>query len=437
MRIAIVGSGVSGLVCGYLLHREHDITVFEAARRVGGHINTSNVELDGASVSVDTGFIVFNDRNYPNFVGLLDELNVPSRPTEMSFSVRCERCGLEYNGSSLNGLFAQRRNLARPGFHRMLRDVLRFNREACDLRDDLPADLTVGRFLREHGYSQTFAEHYLLPMGAAIWSCPMETFEEFPIGFIIEFYSNHGLLQLRDRPVWRTVVGGSASYAKQLFAGFAGCIRLGCPVHSIRRTPGEVLVQSPRGTESFDEVILACHSDQALALLDPPTSAERDVLAAFPYGHNTAVLHTDARLLPRRERAWASWNYHVREEAGLRPSVTYNMNILQGIESRRPLCVTLNESEAIAPDQILREFQYEHPVFTTARATAQGRHQELTRQNRTSFAGAYWGNGFHEDGVNSGLTVCEAFGIVPAWSTRKGTTNANPGRTVPQVAYAR
>lgn len=414
-KIAIVGAGISGLTAAYRLSPYHDITVFEANHYPGGHTNTIDVELEGERHAIDTGFIVFNDWTYPNFIQLLDELGVASRDTSMSFSVRCDAEDLEYNGSSLNGLFAQRRNLWRPSFYRMLADIMRFNREAPELVLGRTADetSTVGEFLSRYGYSREFAEHYLLPMGAAIWSCPMGTFHQFPIRFIVEFYKNHGLLSVRHRPTWRVVDGGSRSYVSKLIQRFHDRIRLNSPIEKIERTPGGVWVQ-PRhqAAEPFDHVIMACHSDQALRLLANPTPTERDVLSEFPYGRNVAVLHTDHRVLPTRKRAWASWNYHVTghpaDASSRSATVTYCMNILQHLPSRHVFNVTLNSDEMIDPAKVLGRFEYAHPIFTTRRSSAQARHSELIDANRTSFCGAYWGNGFHEDGVVSALKVCQA-----------------------------
>lgn len=412
MRIAIIGTGISGLVAAHRLRRRHEVTLFEANDYIGGHTNTVDVELDGERHAIDTGFIVFNDWTYPNFIRLLDELGVASQPTEMSFSVRDERTGLEYNGHSLSTLFAQRRNLLRPSFYRLIADIVRFNRHAERLAAESGGETTVGEFLRRHRFSSTFAEHYLLPMGAAIWSCPTGTFAQFPIRFIVEFYRHHGLLSIKRRPTWRVIVGGSRSYVEAITAGFRDRIRLRTPVDSVRRFADRVEVL-PRGgaAERFDHVIFACHSDQALRLLEPDaTPVERELLGAFPYSRNLAVLHTDASLLPKRRRAWASWNYRVTEgEYGTTPaSVTYDMNILQGIRSRHTFCLTLNDESRIAPDRVLRRFEYHHPIFTTRRAAAQARHGELTNANRSSFCGAYWRNGFHEDGVVSALAVVES-----------------------------
>ena len=411
MHIAIVGSGISGLVCARMLSREHDVTVFEADSRVGGHSNTVDVRLGNEVHPVDTGFIVYNERTYPNFTRMLRDLDVSTEPTSMSFSVRCDGTGLEYNGSSLNGLFAQRRNLIQPGFYRMLADIARFNREGPRDFYHVAPDTTVAEYLAEGNYSENFARHYLLPMGAAIWSCPFDDFSRFPIKFILEFYINHGLLSLRDRPVWRTVKGGSRSYVDRLITPFRNNIRLDCPVSQVRRFSDHVSVRHSLGEDRFDEVVFACHSDQALRILADADDAESEVLSAFPYSQNTAVLHTDESLLPKRRRAWASWNYHIRDESSVRPTLTYNMNILQRIKSEQTICVTLNEDDLIAPEKILKRFRYSHPIFTSRRSEYQARHGQFIRRRRTSFCGAYWRNGFHEDGVVSGLAVCERYGM--------------------------
>ena len=411
MRIAVIGTGISGLVAASRLGANHDLTVFEANDYVGGHTNTVSVDWEGERHDIDTGFIVFNDRTYPNFCRLLDDLDVAADATSMSFSVRCDRSGLEYNGTSLNGLFAQRRNLVRPRFYRMIRDILRFNREVPRMLAESDDELTVGKYLKRNRFSRELADHYLLPMGAAIWSCPTTTFEEFPMRFIAEFYRNHGLLSIRNRPTWRVIRGGSHHYVDKLTAGVRDRIRLSTPVEAVRRHEKGVTVKPTRHeAETFDEVIFACHSDQALAILrDDASGTEREVLSAFPYGPNTAVLHTDESVLPRRRLAWASWNYHIPNEATNHATVTYNMNILQHLQSRHTFCVTLNEDNLIDERKVIARFRYSHPVFTTERAAAQRRHSELIRANRTSFCGAYWGNGFHEDGVNSALAVTRAF----------------------------
>ncbi len=414
MRIAIVGSGISGLVAARSLTVAHEVTVYEANDYAGGHTNTVSVDVEGEHHAIDTGFIVFNDRTYPNFCRLLQELKVESVPTSMSFSVRADEDNLEYNGSGLTGLFAQKRNLLRPGFYRMIRDIMRFNREALDRVDDSGDEQTVGDFLAQNRYSSQFARHYLLPMGAAIWSCPTSTFENFPIRFICDFYRNHGLLSLKNRPVWRVIKGGSRNYVQALTRPFRDRIFLRTPVRSVVRRPDSVMVETERGQDQYDEVIFACHSDQSLSILgDQASAVEKSVLGAIPYEPNTAVLHTDISLLPRRTSAWASWNYHIPAGTSDHATLTYNMNILQHIQSRHTFCVTLNEDSAIDPEKIIARFRYSHPVFTTQRKSAQQRHRELIRSDRLSFCGAYWGNGFHEDGVNSALAVASAFEETP------------------------
>jgi len=413
MQIAIIGAGISGLTAAYRLSATHDVTLFEANGYLGGHTNTVDVEVDGERHAIDTGFIVFNDRTYPNFIALLDELGVRSRPTSMSFSVRCDAAKLEYNGSSLNGLFAQRRNLLRPGFYRMLTDILRFNREAPELvlSQSATDETTVGDYLARQRYSREFSEYYLLPMGAAIWSCPLGTFADFPIRFIAEFYQNHGLLSVRNRPTWRVIEGGSRSYVTRMAERFTDRIHLKMPIEQVSRTNDGVIVKPQSAQASrFDHVIFACHSDQALRMLVDPTPTEQAVLSEFPYGRNIAVLHTDTAVLPKRRRAWASWNYQYSgrsaDQATQSASVTYQMNILQQIRSKHVFNVTLNSEQQIDPARVLKRIEYHHPIFTVRRAAAQARHRELINVNRTSYCGAYWGNGFHEDGVVSAMRVC-------------------------------
>lgn len=414
MKIAVIGAGISGLTAAVHLSARHDVDLFEANDYLGGHANTVDVEKGGERHAIDTGFVVFNERTYPNFVAMLHELGVQSRPTPMSFSLRCDRTGLEYNGSSLAGLFVQRRNLIRPRFWRMLRDVLRFNREALvqtsqGAKDARAAEMTVAEFLAIGGYSDEFAENYLGPMGSAIWSCPIGLFREFPVRFVVEFFRNHGLLDLRDRPTWRVIEGGARTYVSAMLRRYRGRVRTGTPVTRVVRCPDRVLITA-RDSRSlaFDHVILACHSDQALRMLADPTPVERELLSAFPYQRNVALLHTDTSMLPRRRRAWASWNYHLPRQKASRATVTYCMNILQNIRSRHVFNLTLNSPDPIDPAKVLGRFVYDHPVFTTDRAAAQARHHEVIDVNRTSFCGAYWRNGFHEDGVWSALAVCHA-----------------------------
>ncbi|RBB97713.1 FAD-dependent oxidoreductase [Pseudomonas sp. MWU13-2625] len=412
MKIAIIGSGIAGLTCAYLLNRQHDVTVFEASDWVGGHTHTVEVTVEGREYAVDTGFIVFNDWTYPNFIRLLGQLGVSFKPTEMSFSVTDPDTGLEYNGNNLNSLFAQRSNLLSPGFWGMLRDILRFNKEAQrDLAEQrIAADTTLDDYLKAGGYGERFILHYIVPMGSAIWSMPMAEMLNFPLQFFVRFFKNHGLLSVSDRPQWQVIEGGSSAYVAPLTAAFKDKIRLSCPVTRIDRDEHGVVIHSPAGIERFDKVVLACHSDQALQLLATPSQAERSILGALPYADNEVVLHTDTRLLPTRKLAWASWNYRLSGAGHTHAAVTYDMNILQGIQSDTTFCVSLNQSAGISPSKVLARYTYAHPQFSLAAVAAQNRWAELDGQQHTHYCGAYWANGFHEDGVVSALRVAAAFG---------------------------
>ncbi len=410
MKVAIIGSGIAGNVAAHHLCREHEITVFEAADHVGGHTHTHEIEHEGNRVCVDTGFIVCNDRTYPRFLALMDELGVELQPSDMSFSVTCASSGLEYNGTTLNSLFAQRSNALRPAFWRMIRDILRFNREAPRLLDAPDDTCTLGDYLDMQGYSGQFVEHYILPMGAAIWSAGTETLRSFPARYFVRFFHNHGMLTVDDRPQWLTVRGGSARYVEKLTAPFRDRIRLRTPVESVRRSPAGVFVKpADAPAERFDRVFFACHSDQALRLLADANAIERDVLGAMRYQRNDVVLHTDTSVLPRKRLAWAAWNYHLVDRAAERVAVTYHMNILQRIASRTPLLVSLNFADRIDPRHVIRRMSYEHPVFTRDAVAAQARHAEIDGLDRAYFCGAYWGFGFHEDGVASAHASLEHF----------------------------
>lgn len=408
MKIAIIGTGISGLTSAYYLHREHDIEVFEAGAHIGGHTATVDVSLGGHRYAVDTGFIVYNDWTYPNFIALMDEIGVPNRPTEMSFSYRDAPTGLEYAGSDLNTLFAQRRNLLSPRFYGMIRDILRFNRESiADLETGkVPTDISLGDYLNSRKYGPSFTDYYLIPMGSAIWSADTPVMLDFPLEFFLRFFKNHGLLSITNRPQWRVIKGGSREYIGPLTQGFRHKIQTNTPVLSVDRTDQAVLLKLPGDTtKTFDHVIFACHSDQALDLLANPTGEETTVLGAIPYQDNDVVLHTDTRLLPRRQRAWSSWNYLGTGQSS-RSTVTYNMNILQGIQAPETFCVTLNNSAAINPHRILGRFNYSHPVFTMNGMRAQQQWSNINK-DRTSYCGAYWRNGFHEDGVFSARRVVD------------------------------
>ncbi len=424
MRIAIVGTGISGLVCAHLLDPDHDVTVFEAGSWVGGHTNTVDVELPGADGTVqhhavDTGFIVFNDRNYPNFIKLLERLDVASQPSEMSFSVSSELTGMEYRGTNLNTLYAQRSNLLKPSFTRMLIDILRFNRRARRLvAEGGDEAVSLADFIEQGGYSQRFTDDFLVPLGASIWSADPETFLEFPAAAYCRFMDNHGLLELAGISQWRTVKGGSQQYVKALTARLSKPVRINSPVTKVVRTvdadrplgTAVEVVTAAHGPETFDAVILAGHSDQSLELLGDPTPAERDILGAIRYQPNVATLHTDGRLLPREPRARASWNYHLGVGSGREATLTYWMNNLQRIESDHDFLVTLNRADEIDRSTVLAEFEYDHPVFDGPAMAAQRRRPEIQGDRGTFFAGAYWGYGFHEDGVVSALDVCRHFG---------------------------
>jgi predicted NAD/FAD-binding protein len=409
VRVAIIGTGIAGNLAAYKLYERFDISVFEAASYVGGHTNTINVEEAGGTISVDTGFIVYNDRTYPNFIKLLQELGQPTQASEMSFSVHSANDGIEYNGSNLNGLFAQRRNLLRPSFIHMVRDILRFNREAYLDISAAGGSMTLGQYLSQRHYGSGFINHYLVPMIAAIWSAEPVAVLDMPAEFLVRFFKNHGLLQLEDRPQWRVIKGGSREYVKRLVDGHRDRIRLNSAVLSVTRTDSGVEVATAAGgAEQFDYVFIACHSDQALQLLGDATAAEQAVLGAIKYQDNEAVLHTDTRVLPKRSRAWASWNYFVPNNDANHVAVSYNMNILQGLNSAQTYCVTLNDDSRIAEDKVIRRIQYQHPMFTRESALAQQRQAEINC-DRTFYCGAYWRNGFHEDGVVSALDAVKHF----------------------------
>jgi predicted NAD/FAD-binding protein len=416
MKIAIIGAGISGLSAAYYLKDQHQLHILERDQRVGGHTATVEVEHGGKTHAIDTGFIVYNDWTYPNFIALMAELGVATQATEMSFSVSCDTTGVEYGGNNLNTLFAQRRNLLRPRFWAMVRDILRFNKEAVAAleRDQLDADTTLGQYLYSRGYSQSFINHYLIPMGCAIWSASTRAMLEFPLLFFVRFFNNHGLLSVNNRPQWRVIHGGSSQYLPALTAAIkrsGATISTGVTISRVTRYDHTAVITYTDGrSEPYDQVIFACHSDQALALLGDASPAEQATLGAIDYQTNEVILHTDTRVLPKCKRAWSSWNYRLRQHQQARAVLSYNMNILQGMSDDTTFCVTLNDTQAIAPDTILRRFEYAHPVFTQGALEAQQRWATVNGVNRTWFCGAYWGNGFHEDGVVSAKRVSRAIG---------------------------
>lgn len=406
MKIAIIGSGIAGNTIAHHLHPEHDITVFEANSHVGGHTHTHDIELFGSKYAIDTGFIVFNDRTYPNFIEMLNTLKVAWQPSQMSFSVRNEVTGLEYNGTTLNSLFAQRRNFFKPSFYGMIRDILRFNKQSLALLQS-ESEVKLGDYLAQKRYKPAFINNYILPMGAAIWSTDAAQMLDFPARFLVRFFHHHGMLTVNNRPQWRTIAGGSARYVEKLTEPFKSKIKLNTPIASVRRLKKSVKIKPLNGEEqTFDYVFFACHSDQALKILGAEaTTLEREILSAIPYKENTVYLHHDASLLPKRKLAWAAWNYHVSAKPSNKVQVTYNMNILQNIQSPQPILVTLNHIDFINPAKVIKRLKYTHPVYTLAGVAAQARHVEISGPNMTAYAGAYWLNGFHEDGVASALNA--------------------------------
>ncbi|MGV8959056.1 MAG: NAD(P)/FAD-dependent oxidoreductase [Stenotrophomonas sp.] len=413
MRIAVIGSGISGLASAYLLSRRHQVTLYEANDYLGGHTHTHDIELEGRRLAVDSGFIVHNRQHYPLLTRLFEELGVATQPTTMSFSVQAQASGLEYNATTLDTLFCQRRNLLSPRFLGMVRDLFRFYRQAPALLDMPGPGPDIGQYLAQHGYGDAFRDEHLLPMASALWSSPSQTILQFPARYLVQFMANHQMLQVSDRPQWRVVQGGSASYVRAMRRRWSVSERLICPVQQLRRHAAGVDVVTARGAETYDQVVLACHSDQALRLIEHPTAQETSVLSAMRYQSNDTVLHTDATLLPRNRKAWAAWNAFIPREPGAACTVSYCMNLLQGIETAQPLVVTLNRSEAIDPAKVLRRMRYEHPVYSHASVAAQARKAEIQGQQRTWFAGAYWGWGFHEDGMRSAVDVAAALGV--AW----------------------
>jgi predicted NAD/FAD-binding protein len=411
MRVAVIGTGIAGMVAAYLLAQEHDLVVFEANDYIGGHTNTIPVSQGGRTYPLDTGFMVFNETTYPNFVKLLKRLKVTWQPTNMSFSVQDAASGLEFGFRSLSGVFAQPRNLWRPAFFRMLWDIGRFRRKSMELARDENYQVSLGQYLAGAGYSKAFAHHFLIPLGSALWSADPEDFSDFPARYLAEFFQRHRFLHLHKKVKWQVIQGGSRNYMEPLTRPFRDRVRLNSPVAWVKRDAGGVEVKALGGEiEHFDRVVIATHSDQALGLLADPSEQEREILGAFPYQHNSTVLHTDASLLPRRRAAWASWNYYVPPGSRGRATLTYHLNRLQSLAAPLEFCVSLNRDLDIDPARIIRKIPYHHPVYRRQAPLVQKRWPEINGVNRTYFCGAYWGFGFHEDGVVSALKVCREFG---------------------------
>ena len=415
MKIAVIGAGVSGLTAAYYLGKDHRVTVFEANSYAGGHTHTHSLCIGDKVLAVDSGFIVFNEENYPNFTQLLRELEVEWQDSDMSFSAVNERTGMEYGADGLHRLLAQKRNLITPGFYRMLWDLLRFYREAPKILKQPDSTETLGAYLQANRYSRSFIENHIIPMACALWSAPSETIENFPVHYFVSFMANHRMLQLGQRPQWKVIKGGSSQYVKKLFAGFSGHLRLNTPVMEVRREARGASIKFENAsterhgpqTEYFDVVIFACHSDQALALLADPSESEMDVLGSIPYQKNKMTLHSDTSVMPKYRQAWASWNARIPAEQTNHCSVSYWMNNLQGLDCNTPLIVSLNAHQDIDREKIWTECTYHHPVYTLETIKAQKKRHEINGKNNTYFCGAYWGWGFHEDGVRSALDVVE------------------------------
>jgi predicted NAD/FAD-binding protein len=411
MKIAIIGSGISGNTLAYYLNPHHQITLFESNDRIGGHSHTHHIDIFNQKVSVDTGFIVFNKKTYPNFLKLLHELKVPYENSAMSFSVKDSQKDFEYNGTSLNALFAQRKNFMNPRFYKMISEILRFNKSSIILLSS-DEEISLGDYLKREGYSDLFKKYYILPMGSAIWSSNIKTMMEFPAKFFIQFFNNHGMLNINDRPQWLTISGGSINYVNRMIEPFRKKIKLNQKLKYVERKKDHIAIHHKDRIEKFDWVFFACHSDEALKLIKSPGLHEKNILNAIPYTDNEVVLHYDDHFMPKRKRAWAAWNYHINDNANLPASLTYNMNILQNLKTEAPLLVTLNPIQKINKKKIIKTLSYAHPQYSLRSIEAQSKYHLISGVNRTSFAGAYWGNGFHEDGVKSALEAIQQFNAV-------------------------
>jgi predicted NAD/FAD-binding protein len=411
MKIAIIGSGISGNTLAYYLNPHHQITLFESNDRIGGHSHTHHIDIFNQKVSVDTGFIVFNKKTYPNFLKLLHELRVPYENSAMSFSVKDSQKDFEYNGTNLNALFAQRKNFINPSFYKMIREILRFNKSSIILLSG-DEEISLGDYLKREGYSDFFKKYYILPMGSAIWSSNIKTMMQFPAKFFIQFFNNHGMLNINDRPQWLTISGGSINYVDKMIKPFRKKIKLNQNIKYVERKKDHIAIHHKDRIEKFDWVFFACHSDEALKLIKSPSFHEKNILKAIPYTDNEVILHYDDHFMPKRKLAWAAWNYHIDDNANSPASLTYNMNILQNLKTEVPLLVTLNPLQKINKKKIIKTLSYAHPQYSLRSIEAQSKYHLISGVNRTSFAGAYWGNGFHEDGVKSALDAIQQFNAV-------------------------
>ena len=412
MKIAIIGSGISGLTSAYLLNRNHDITVFEANDYIGGHTHTHNIKIKDKEYAVDTGFIVYNERTYPNFIKLLDTLGVERQLSTMGFSVKSASEDYEYAGESLNSLFAKRSNIFRLGFLRMLYEMYRFGKKSDSTGLGLDVSITLGTYLRSENYSNEFINYFIIPMGAAIWSTPANKVLDMPAYFFIKFFYNHGMLEIINRPKWWVIKDGSSAYIKKIIKGFESKINLSSPIRTVSRLDNGIEIETANSKKPliFDAVVFATHSDQALGMLKDPTEKEKDILSSIPYQKNEVLLHTDSSVLPKRKLAWASWNYQLDSNPENPVVLTYNMNILQSLDCDETFCVTLNDHQSVDKSKVLKKITYHHPLFTVKGIEAQKRKLEISGVNNTYYCGAYWHNGFHEDGVASAIEVCKHFG---------------------------
>ncbi|MGI9130753.1 MAG: NAD(P)/FAD-dependent oxidoreductase [Candidatus Methylopumilus sp.] len=411
MKIAIIGSGISGNTLAYYLNPHHQITLFESNDRVGGHSHTHQINLFNQKISVDTGFIVFNKKTYPHFLKLLHELKVPYENSAMSFSVKDSQKDFEYNGTNLNALFAQRKNLINPRFYKMIREILRFNKSSVMLLNK-DEEISLGEYLEQENYSDFFKKYYILPMGSAIWSSNIKTMMQFPAKFFIQFFNNHGMLNINDRPQWLTISGGSINYVEKITQSFGKKIKLSQNIKYVDRKNDHIAIHFHDQIEKFDWIFFACHSDEALKLIKSPSLQEKNILKAIPYNDNEVILHYDDNFMPKRKLAWAAWNYHINNSDISPASLTYNMNILQNLKARVPILVTLNPQQKINKKKIIKTLTYAHPQYSLRSIEAQSNHHLISGVNRTSFAGAYWGNGFHEDGVKSAIDAIQQFNLM-------------------------
>ncbi len=406
MKVAVIGSGISGSTLAYLLNKNHDVTLYEKDKRIGGHSHTHEIVINNKKVNVDTGFIVFNKKTYPLFTSLLDNLGVKYENSNMSFSVFSKENNFEYNGTTLNSLFSQRRNLLSPRFLKMILEILRFNKESVKLKSKT---ILLKQYLKSNNYSAYFCKNYILPMGAAIWSSDIKTILNFPAHFFIDFFKNHGMLSVTNRPQWLTIKGGSQEYVKKLTSGFKNKIRLNSKIKNIVRYKSYVVIEDNKSKEKFDYVFFACHSDEALEILKKPTADEIKILSSLPYQKNDIILHTDSSIMPQKKLSWAAWNYNIDSPDDSPITLTYNMNILQNIKTKDTLLVTLNPKLPISKGKVIKQLQYTHPKFSKESVIAQLKNKIISGKNRTFYSGAYWGKGFHEDGVKSAYEAVKIF----------------------------